>query len=193
MPLLILLIFIALPIAEIAVLIKVSDAITLLPTLALIILTAVLGVALLRQQGLSSIARAQQTLAEGRLPVDSVVDAVALVISGAFLLTPGLITDTLGFLLLIPAFRHGLARLMIDKAKKSDNIHVDMFGMGMGSDSESNTDARQSHRRPPFGTDRPSRGQKDGPVIDGEAVEIDDDGPASGSGRGSDDPSPWNR
>ncbi len=161
MPLLILLLFIGLPIAEIAVLIKVADVIELGPTIGLIILTAVIGVTLLRRQGLQSMMRAQNSLNEGRLPVDSISDAVGLLLAGAFLLTPGLITDSLGFALLIPAVRHGMASYLFKRAAKSRNIHVDMFGMDSSNSSSTN----------PFSPDRPTSSNKPGPVIEGEVIE----------------------
>ena len=164
MPLLILLLFIALPIAEIAVLIKVADVIHLGPTIGLIILTAIIGVYLLRRQGLSSMMRAQSSLNEGRLPVESISDAVGLLLAGAFLLTPGLITDSLGFALLVPAVRHGIASHLFKKAAKSSNIHVDMFGMG----GQQGPDGNPFDGFPP----RPSDPRSDsGPVIEGEIIE----------------------
>ena len=193
MPYLVLLLFIALPIAEIAVLIKVADLINLWPTIALIVLTAVIGVYLLRLQGLSALARAQRTLNEGRLPVDSISDAVGLMLAGAFLLTPGLITDTLGFALLIPAFRHGLAKWLFKRVRRSQNIKVDIFGEGRGD---------EGGPFDPFGSAPSKRPRGNGPVIEGEIIETDieadiepdidagDEGKISGdkpSGR-----SPWN-
>ena len=161
MPFLILALFIGLPIAEIAVLIKVADVIDLWPTILLIIMTAVIGVSLIRMQGLSSIQRAQTSLNEGRLPVNSITDAVALMLAGAFLLTPGLITDTLGFALLIPPLRHGVANYFFNKARSSANINVDMFGTG--SHPHNNSD--------PFRGDHSNEGRSEGPVIDGEVIE----------------------
>ncbi|MCP4936908.1 MAG: FxsA family protein [bacterium] len=161
MPLLILALFISLPIAEIALLIKVADYIDLWPTILLIILTAVIGVYLLRLQGLSSLARAQTSLNEGRLPVNSITDAVGLMLAGAFLLTPGLITDTLGFALLIPAVRHGIASYFFNKAKKSANIKVDMFGDG----------PHDQNHPDPFAADYDTRPRKEGPIIEGEMIE----------------------
>lgn len=124
MKLIILLIFIAVPIAEIAVFIAVGDAIGILPTIAIVILTAVIGVALLKQQGLATLARAQQTIDAGEVPMQSVIDGICLLIAGAFLLTPGLITDTAGFLLLVPSLRQALGHWIIAKLKESGSIRV---------------------------------------------------------------------
>ncbi len=190
MPLLILLVFIALPIAEIAVLIKVADFINLWPTIGLIIMTAVIGLTLIRMQGLNSLQRAQSSLNEGRLPVNSITDAVGLMLAGAFLLTPGLITDTLGFALLIPAVRHGIAGYMFKKARRSANMQADMFGMGDIHERRSGPNPfkpRSSH--PP---------SKKGPVIEGEIIEPhppksgdnEDEPPRNSRPNGR---SPWNR
>ena len=85
----ILLLFIAVPIVEISVFIQVGDVIGLWPTIAIVILTALMGTAMLRQQGLSTLMRAQSAMNEGRLPATELFDGLCLVIAGAFLLTPG--------------------------------------------------------------------------------------------------------
>ena len=109
-------IFILLPIAEIALLIKVAEVIHLGPTLLLIVATAVIGVYLLRREGINSLLRMHNSLQEGRLPVEGMVDVVALGLAGALLLTPGLITDSIGFALLIPPIRYWLARMFLNRA-----------------------------------------------------------------------------
>jgi UPF0716 protein FxsA len=102
--------FIVLPLAEIAVLIKVGSWIGLAPTLALIVLTAVAGTWMLRRQGFSVLIRARRQLEMGELPVVEVFEGLCLVFAGALLLTPGFITDTLGALLLVPPVRALLYR-----------------------------------------------------------------------------------
>lgn len=106
---LLLLIFLAVPIFEVYLLIQVGSVIGALPTVALVVLTAVIGVGLLRHQGLATLARAQQSLNAGQMPAIELLEGVGLLVAGAFLLTPGFFTDTLGFLLLIPTFRQALA------------------------------------------------------------------------------------
>jgi UPF0716 protein FxsA len=98
MALLLVVLFIALPIAELYVIIQVGGAIGVLPTLALLIADSFLGVALLRSQGRQAWARFNQALAESRVPAREVFD-------GAMLLTPGFITDVFGLVLLIPPGR----------------------------------------------------------------------------------------
>lgn len=102
--------FIGVPLLEIALFIQVGGWIGLAPTLALIVLTAVIGAMMLRWQGISVLMRAQRQLAEGSLPVAEVFEGLCLVIAGALLLTPGFFTDAIGALLLVPAVRRALYR-----------------------------------------------------------------------------------
>ncbi len=99
------LIFVVVPVVEIYVLIQVGQVIGALWTVLFVVLTAVIGVQLLRMQGIATLMRAQQRMQSGQLPAEEMVEGIGLVVAGAFLLTPGFVTDTLGFLLLVPAFR----------------------------------------------------------------------------------------
>lgn len=103
-----LLIFIAVPLLEIALLIKAGESFGFWPTITIVILTAVLGTLMLRWQGLSVMMRATETLRAGRIPIESVADGVFLLLAGAFLLTPGLLTDGVGFAFLFPSVRRWL-------------------------------------------------------------------------------------
>jgi UPF0716 protein FxsA len=103
MPLLLL--FIGLPILEIYLIIHIGHLLGAFNTIALIIITAILGITLLRTQGLQMVMRAQHTLQQGELPTMELMEGVILLVSGALLLTPGFFTDTLGFLGLIPLTR----------------------------------------------------------------------------------------
>ncbi len=106
----VLVLFIAMPIIEIAVLIKVGGALGLLPTLAIIIATALLGTFLLRQQGLSTLNKARNRLASGQLPAEQMMEGMLLVVGGVLLLTPGFVTDAFGLFCLFPLTRQWLAR-----------------------------------------------------------------------------------
>jgi UPF0716 protein FxsA len=112
---LLVLLFILLPIAEIYVIIKVGEAIGILPTLALLIVDGFLGAALARSQGRAAWARFNRALAEGRVPGREVFDGAMIIVGGAFLLAPGFITDVIGLLLILPptraAFRGLVARM----------------------------------------------------------------------------------
>lgn len=119
-----LILFIGVPVIEIAVFIQVGDVIGLWPTLIIVILTAILGTALLRQQGLSTLMRAQTSMNEGRLPAEEIFDGVCLLLAGAFLLTPGFVTDSVGFLLFFPPFRKLIRTKATEFILKNGNIHI---------------------------------------------------------------------
>ena len=97
--------FIIIPVAEIALFIVVGQHIGLWLTLAGILITAVLGATLLRHQGLHTLREAQARLGRGEAPVRQLFDGLCLFVAGAFLLTPGFLTDIAGFILLVPGFR----------------------------------------------------------------------------------------
>ena len=103
--LLLLLIFIVLPIAEIYVIVKVGEAIGILPTLALLIVDGFVGAALARSQGAAAWRRFNEAIAAGRAPAKEVLDGAMVIVGGAFLLAPGFITDVIGLLLLLPPTR----------------------------------------------------------------------------------------
>src|SRR4029079_16408317 len=106
MPLLALLaLFIVVPLWELYVILKVGDAIGVLPTIALLALDSLLGTLLLRTQGRAVWRRFNETLAAGRMPHREVMDGVLGIFGGAFLITPGFITDIVGILLLVPPTR----------------------------------------------------------------------------------------
>ena len=104
---------IAVPILEIYLFFQVGGMIGVGWTILIVIATAVLGANLLRQQGLSTWARLNQSMAQGQLPPTVLVEGILLLISGAFLLTPGFFTDAVGFLVLMPAVRKLLAAYLL--------------------------------------------------------------------------------
>lgn len=107
--------FVVVPILEMLLLIKVGGVIGALPTVALVCLTAAVGVALIRAQGVAALNSAQKRMQQGQLPAQEMVDGLCLVVGGAMLLTPGFVTDTVGFLLLVPGLRKQLMRLILSK------------------------------------------------------------------------------
>lgn len=107
--------FIFIPLIEIYLLIAIGSEIGALPTIALILFTAGLGVTLLRQQGLITLAKIRQSLDRGELPAATLLEGLMLLIAGALLLTPGFLTDAIGFTCLVPAFRSYLANSALKK------------------------------------------------------------------------------
>ena len=102
---LLLVLFLCIPLIEIYLLIKVGRLIGAVPTVLLVVATAILGAVLLRWQGFSTMYRVRSMLAHGELPAVEMLEGVVLLISGALLLTPGFFTDTVGFLGLLPSLR----------------------------------------------------------------------------------------
>ncbi len=104
-----LILFITIPLVEIAILINIGKIIGAGYTIALVIGTAFLGVSLLRIQGISTLAKVQANINRGQLPATELIEGLILLISGVLLLTPGFFTDMVGFLMLVPALRQRLA------------------------------------------------------------------------------------
>lgn len=166
MGLLLLAAFIGVPLLEIAVFIQVGQVIGLWPTLATVVLTAVIGTWCLRAQGLATLARARAQIDQGALPTRELFDGACLLIAGALLLTPGFVTDTVGFLLFLPPVRDFLRQVL----SKYIETHME---------SRVYVDGREVRRKGP-GSARDRRRQ--GPVIEGEydeveAVEEEDEAP----------------
>ena len=100
--------FTIIPIIEIYLLIEIGSIFGALTAVTLVILTGFLGAFLARMQGLQTLYRIQESLREGRMPSGELLDALLIVIAGLVLLTPGFLTDSAGFLLLIPATRNSI-------------------------------------------------------------------------------------
>lgn len=150
--------FIVMPILELMVLIKVGSYIGVLPTITIVFVTAVLGVSLLRREGISTIGKAQQRLEAGELPATELVEGALLVVSGAFLLTPGFITDSFGFACLVPPLRHRIAGYLTQRMSLKVINPDTMFGTA--------GPARNQDFGTGFGAPRP-----DGEIIEGEIIE----------------------
>jgi|GEM_PF-79163 len=119
-----LLAFIGIPLIEIALFIEVGGAIGTVATIAVVIGTAFLGAWMLRRQGLSTAQTAQAKLQRGEMPVDQAFDGMFLVFAGGLLLTPGFLTDAIGFSLFIPQIRAALRRRIVTAAEKRGAFHM---------------------------------------------------------------------
>ncbi|TKY91456.1 MAG: FxsA family protein, partial [Candidatus Methanomarinus sp.] len=100
-----LILFIVLPFVELYILIELGSSIGTLPTLGIVVLTGIAGAALAKHQGLSVLRRIQTEMSFGQMPEDVIFDGVLVLIGAVLLITPGILTDTTGFLLLIPVTR----------------------------------------------------------------------------------------
>lgn len=105
------------PVMEIGVFIAVGSQIGVFPTLGMVVLTAVIGSILLRVQGFGLVTRARAELDQGRVPGRDLVHGVMILVAGVLLLTPGFVTDTLGFLLFVPALRDVVWRFARDRIR----------------------------------------------------------------------------
>jgi len=143
--------FLLVPLVEIFFLIQVGQVIGAGWTIFLVVATAVIGAFLLRLQGFQTLHRAQTTLQQGQLPATEMMEGLCLLVSGALLLTPGFVTDTMGFLLLVPPMR----QLLIGKMLKNSQFIFSRTGTGFHYQS------RHSSRR-------------DEDIIEGEVVDEDD-------------------
>jgi len=118
------LLFIVIPIAELYVILKVGDLIGILPTIALLIADSLFGAWLMRSQGRAVWQRFQGTMQAGRIPHREVFDGVLVIFGGAFLITPGFITDIVGVLLLLPPTRSLFRRWLVRRGGRMFGISV---------------------------------------------------------------------
>jgi UPF0716 protein FxsA len=158
----------AIPIVEIGVFIAIGDRIGIFYTLMMILVTAVLGSILLRIEGFRVLGRIREEMATGRMPAKELTSGVMIVIAGILLLTPGFVTDAIGFLLFLPPVRAAIHAFLRSR------INIQTMG---GSAGFSN-----------FGEDHSARfdqqSEEDGPVVD-----LDE-----GSWSHEENPkSPWNK
>lgn len=147
-----LLVFIAIPMVEIALFISVGGAIGLWPTLAIVLLTAILGTHLVRSQGLVALSNVQRSFQELHDPTEPLAHGAMILIAGVLLLTPGFFTDAVGFALLTPMCRMALFHYVRKRVK------VQSFTMGGQRGA---------------GTSGFGGGAYDGDVVDGAYSEVD--------------------
>ena len=148
----ILAIFIGVPLMEIMLFIKIGAYIGLWYTLAIVVITAIIGTALIRRQGLQTLNRAQHEMQSQRLPVQELFEGICLIISGVLLLTPGFLTDFFGFMLLVPPLRRVLGHYLWKTIQNSGTTRFVMPGQANHYSSND-----------------------DGPIIDAEAKNISEE------------------
>ncbi len=149
--------FVIIPIVEITILIQVGQAIGAWYTVGLVLLSAFIGVNMLRYQSLATLGRAQERLNRQEMPGQEMVEGIVLAVGGAMLITPGFVTDVLGFSCLIPASRKAFAKLLMSRFTL-----ITAAGRTQGG---------EFYRSGPGG--EPPR--RDGDVIEGEVVDRDDE------------------
>jgi len=117
-----LLLFTVVPFLELALLLKIHSYLGLLPTLALVFGTGILGAALARWQGMHTLQQIRQQLSAGKVPGEALLDGLLILIAGAVLLTPGVLTDLCGFALLVPPLRKLFKRFV--KSSFQRRVHI---------------------------------------------------------------------
>jgi len=148
-----LILFVGVPLLELALLLRIARAIALGPTLGLILLTGVLGAALARREGARTLMRIQQTLSRGELPAQAMVEGVLIFIAGVVLVTPGVITDAFGFCLLIPPIRAWVARRMHAYFRKRTIVTGHGFHVSTGGFDAGGFDPGEVSRQQPADDD----------------------------------------
>jgi UPF0716 protein FxsA len=156
MQVVLILLFLALPLLELAVMIKVGAAIGALATIGLLILSGVVGAFVIQSQGLTTIRRTLEELQRGEPPIEPMMDGALLCFAGGLFVVPGFITDVIAVFLLIPPLRRAVAQ----------------WALGHAVVVARTTGAPPS--REPDGTNQPGpRRYEDGPVIEGEFKRLD--------------------
>jgi UPF0716 protein FxsA len=125
------LLFVIVPLLELALLIQMGRIVGFWPTIALVVFTGVTGAWLARTEGLRTIWRLRDDLENGRIPGQAIMDGMAVLAGGAFLLTPGILTDAVGFGLLFPTTRHAIQKRIMARLERSIEegaIHVRAAG-----------------------------------------------------------------
>ena len=118
-----LVLFIAVPVVELALLIEIGQRVGTVGTIGLIMGTGIVGASLARQQGISTLARLRADLDAGRWPAEPIVDGVLILVAAAVLVTPGVLTDLAGFLCLVPACRRLLRRYLYQRFEGTIQRH----------------------------------------------------------------------
>jgi UPF0716 protein FxsA len=143
------LLFVLLPVVELVLLIRMGQLVGFWPTVALVVFTGWAGAALARMEGMRVLARFQQELAMGRIPGQAILDGASVLVGGAFLLAPGILTDLTGLALLFPPTRRPIQRWVRKRLERSmTNGSLRVMTMAGGTSS----------RRSPEGELDPSKG-----------------------------------
>ena len=156
-------IFILVPVIELNVLIRVGESLGSWTTVGLVFLTAIVGVSLVRSQGISTLMQVQQKLARGEAPGQEIVEGMMLALAGLLLLIPGFVTDAIGLLLLTPITRTPVAGFLYKRMQVRVAANGGFQGgFGAGPHSQSGSPFGQK----PFNSD--SRNPQGGNTFDGD-------------------------
>ena len=175
MPLILFSLFVLIPVLEIATFIQVGSVVGLPMTLLGILFTAVLGAFLVRQQGFKVLNDAKTNLANQKSPAEQMIHGVFILIAGLLLLTPGFLTDSIGFLFLIPPLRLAIASKVWTWMKANGSFTINGAGGmdGMGNPHEAGDFNHRGFNK--TNANMNENMYSNGEIIDGEAVEIIND------------------
>lgn len=154
--------FVIVPIIELVLLIGLADIVGFIPTLLLIITTALVGVTMLKRQGSNTVAKIRAAAKTNKVPTNEVIQGLMLFFAGGLLLTPGLLTDLIGFLILIPQSRKWIATKIEGYAQ--GKIFADFTGAGYSYE-----DSDKSYQEAQKTSTNPK--SANGTVIEGEFTE----------------------
>ena len=124
------LLFTLIPVIELSLLIEIGSYIGIFNTIAVVILTAIIGAYMVRMEGMGVMYRIQKSMQEGMFPGEELISAAMILVAGALLLTPGFFTDIIGFLMVIPVTRKYISNLIrkyIEKNMSNNDIHINRF------------------------------------------------------------------
>lgn len=122
-----LVLFITIPVVELMVLFQLQELIGWGRTIIVVVATGLVGASLVKKQGTQVLFEIQRQLAKGMMPADRILDGIMILIAGAFLITPGVLTDTTGFLLLIPLVRTAIRRVaerVLERKLRNGSIDI---------------------------------------------------------------------
>ena len=162
------LIFIVLPIAELYVIIQVGDAIGAIPTIGILILDSLVGAWLWRHQGRAAWRRFNAALQEGRVPAREVLDGTLVIFGGALLITPGFISDVFGIFLLLPPTRAIVRRMLVVVFARRFTVAT-VGGAAAGAAGR----AARARRQRRAGESAPGGAEQQDYDVEGTAVEVD--------------------
>jgi UPF0716 protein FxsA len=172
--------FVVAPLVELALLVQVGRWMGVFPTVAVVALTGLVGAWLARGQGVRTLAELQSRAARGEMPGDALLDGASILVGGLLLLTPGLLSDALGFALLVPFTRRALQRWAMRRVVRSaeeGRIHVSFVGMGPFQPGRGepppgpDPGSFGEHGGPRGGLDDPGGGPEDPPPRPGEIIQ----------------------
>jgi UPF0716 protein FxsA len=151
---------------DFVILFSVGSQIGLLTTLLLVLATGFIGLYLIRREGVATFARARERMSRGEVPSEELLTGAALIFGGALLMAPGFLSDTLGFICLIPDARRRLGRLLAWLGVRFRGFHV-------GASSHRQQQSQESHREQAHHQDTSRRGSREEP-LEGDFISRDE-------------------